>query len=104
NYTSHSFNYDVGQILSYLIYWTICVFIISIFALILDDRKYKNWVILTIIYFLFSVITAVATSDDSSSILSFDGKDLTLILLSFYSFVSTIYFIFSFIKNRNTNK
>ena len=99
-YTKGSFDYHIAQFLGYLFYWSIDLFILSLFALILDNKKYKIWLSITSVYFFISVILAYSVGDGNGAIISFDGKDLTWILSGLYSFISVIYFIIQYFKKK----
>jgi len=100
SYVKGSFDYHVAQFIGYLFYWSVALFLVSIFALVLDDKKYKWWLSITGIYVVISIFIAYATGDGNGAIISFDGKDLTLFFAGLYSIISIIYFIVQFFKNR----
>lgn len=100
SYTKGSFDYHVAQFVGYLFYWSITLFIVSLFALILDNRRYKIWLLITSIYALISILIAYGTGDGNGAIISFDGKDLTWFFAGLYSFISIIYFLPQFFKNQ----
>ncbi|OGI86452.1 hypothetical protein A3A05_02780 [Candidatus Nomurabacteria bacterium RIFCSPLOWO2_01_FULL_41_12] len=100
SYTKESFDYNIAQFIGYLFYWCVALFVVSIFALSIDQKKYKKWMLVSGIYVLISILIAYATGDGNGAIISFDGKDLTLFFAGLYSIISIIYFIVQFFKNR----
>ncbi|RYS03609.1 hypothetical protein, partial [Staphylococcus pseudintermedius] len=61
---------------------------------------YKVWSLVTFCYFIFSVLVAYEAGDGGNAILSFDGKDITLLSTGLYLCVSVGYFIVQFFKNK----
>ena len=94
------FDYHLAQFVEYLLYWSVTLFVISLFALTLNRTKYKIWLLITLIYLLFSVLIAYQVGDGSGILIVFDGKLLTWIFAGLYSFVSIVYFIVQFFKNK----
>ena len=92
------FDYHVSEFVGYLFYWSVTLFVVSLFALMLDERKYKIWLLVTSIYVLVSILFAYGTGDGEGNILSFDGEAITWFFAGLYSFVCIIYFIIQFIK------
>lgn len=99
-YVKGDFDYDTAQIISYLFYWFVTIFLLSLFAIVLKYKEYKFWITTTIIIVLTSFFVAVKAGDGSSAIISFDGKNLTWIFVGIYSFLSLIYFFFQYFKNK----
>jgi hypothetical protein len=97
---SLTFDYHTGQFVGYLFYWSFTLFLMSIFAWILDIKKYQKWVIFTVIYVILSILLAYRIGDGGSAIISIDGKLITLFLITLYSIISITYFIIQFVKNR----
>lgn len=100
SYTKGPFDYHVAQFVGYLFYWSVTLFFVSLFAFVIDGIKYKKWLLITGIYVLISILIAYETGDGSGAIISFDGKDLTWFFAGLYSFISVVYFIVQFFKNR----
>ncbi|MFZ2621280.1 MAG: hypothetical protein WAX85_03195 [Minisyncoccia bacterium] len=100
HYTKGSFDYDTAQFVGYLFYWSVSLFIVSLFALVADNKKYKIWVLFTLIYVPISILIAYETGNDGGAIISFDGKDITLFFAGLYTLISIIYFLIQFFKNR----
>ncbi len=92
-----SYNYQVAYIVEYIFYWSIVIFILSLFASGLSSVKYKVWLLITVPFIIFSIIAANDT--DHGDIL-FSGQYIILWLISLYSFISIIYFIIQFFKNK----
>src|SRR3989344_5646499 len=95
-YTKESFDYHTAQFIGYLFYWVATIFLVSLFASVLDNKKYKIWLLITLIYVLLSVFIAYTTGDGNGAIISFDGKDLTWFTAGLYSLISIIYFLIQF--------
>ena len=100
SYIQGPFDYHVAQFIGYLFYWSAALFIVSLFATILDTRKYKTWLLVTSIYVLISILIAWGTGDGNGAIISFDGKDLTWFFAGLYSIVSIVYFIAHYFERR----
>jgi hypothetical protein len=94
------FNYLTAQFIAYLFYWSVAVFIVSLFALVIDKIKYKKWLLITLVYVLISLIFGYKVGDGNGGIIDIDGQSLTFLLAGFYSFISIIYFLIHFFKNR----
>jgi hypothetical protein len=99
-YIKKSFDYQIAQFIGYLFYWSVTLFIVSLFALVLNKKKYKIWLLATLVYVFISILIAYETGDGNGAIISFDGKDLTWFFVGLYSFISIIYFIVQFFKNK----
>ncbi|OGI90690.1 hypothetical protein A3A95_02280 [Candidatus Nomurabacteria bacterium RIFCSPLOWO2_01_FULL_39_18] len=104
SYTKGPFDYNTAQFIGYLFYWGVVLFIVSLFAFVLDTKKYKIYSLITLVYVLISILLAYETGGGSGAIVSFDGKDLTLFFAGLYSFISIIYFIVQLFKNRKVGK
>jgi hypothetical protein len=102
NYTKGSFNYHVAQFIGYIFYWSVALFIGSLAAFVIDQKKYKTWLLSTIIYVLFSIFIAYMAGDGGGGIVSFDGKDLTLILAGLYLLFSIFYSMTQFFKTKKS--
>lgn len=87
------FDYHISEFAWYLFYWSVALFIVSLFALALDKRKYKIWILLTGIYVAISVLIAWMIGDGNGAIISFDGEMITWFFVGLYSLISIIYFI-----------
>ena len=97
------FDYHIAQLVGYLLYWSIALFLVSLFALVLNKRKYKIWLLITAIYVIIAVLIAYSVGGGNDAIVNIDGKLLTWYLAGLYSFVSVIYFIVLIFQN-NKNK
>jgi succinate-acetate transporter protein len=98
---SSSYNYHVAYIVEYLFYWGIALFILSLFAFLLKRAKYKIWFLVTIPFIILSIFFAY--NIDNHDIL-FNGQYVTLWFISLYSFISIIYFIVQFVKEKKYQK
>ncbi len=97
-YIKTAFDYDTVQFVGYLFYWSVALFVVSLLALGINDKKYKIWLLITCIYVLFSLLLASAAGSGNGGIISFDGKDLTWILEGIYFIISIIYFLVQYFK------
>ncbi len=100
DYVKVSFSYQMAQNVGYIFYWSAVMFLISLLAIFLEDKKYKAWLYLSGVYMVFSLFIAFKVGDGNGMILSFDGKSLTWFFAGLYSVISIIYFIVQFVKNR----
>jgi hypothetical protein len=94
------FDYHIAQFVGYFLYWSIALFFVSLFAFVLNNKKYKIWLLITSVYVFLSILIAYMVGDGNSAIISFDGKDLIWIFIGLYSFVSIIFFIILLFKNK----
>jgi hypothetical protein len=93
-YTNDQFDYRVASKIWNFCQWSLIIFIINIFALSLDIKKYKIWLFISIIFVAASILLAYNTGDGNGAIVSIDGEMQTWFLSGFYSLVSIIYFTF----------
>lgn len=100
SYTQGFFDYNIAQFIGYIFYWSVALFIVSLFAFMIDDRKYKIWLLISGIYVIISILIAVGVGDGDSSVVSYDGKSFTWFFAGLYSLVCIIYFIVQFLKNK----
>lgn len=99
-YTIWPFNYHIAEFIGYVVIWFVVLFIVSLFALVLENIKYKKWFSLSVVFTLLSIFIAYKIGDGNGGILSVDGELMTWFLSGLYSFISLIYFIVQFVKNR----
>ena len=97
------FDYHIAQYVVYLLDWSITLFIVSLFAWILNNEKYKIWLLVTGIYIAISLLLAYVTGSGTDTIINIDGKLLTLYFVELYSIISIIYFIVLLIKTRKVS-
>ena len=102
--TKWPFNYHISEFVGYLFYWSITLFVVSLFAFILDQKGYKIWLLLTGIYTVVSILIAWSVGDGNGAIISFDGEMITWFLAGLYFLVCIIYFIVQFSKRKNDNQ
>jgi hypothetical protein len=95
-----SYNYHVAYFLEYLFYWSAALFLLSLFAFVLSNIKYKIWFSITILFMVISILFASSISDND---MFFSGQYVILWIISLYSLVSVIYFIVQFFKNKYKN-
>src|ERR1035437_758562 len=95
-----SYNYYVAYFLEYLFYWSAALFLLSLFAFVLSNIKYKIWFSITILFMVISILFASSISDND---MFFSGQYVILWIISLYSLVSVIYFIVQFFKNKYKN-
>jgi len=91
------YNYHVAYVVEYLFYWGVVVFILSLFAFMLNNAKYKVWFFITILFMVISILFTYSV--DENDVL-FSGQYVILLLIGLYSFVSIIYFLVQFLKNK----
>ena len=92
-----SYNYHIAYVVEYFFYWSVALFVLSLFAFMLNNIKYKIWFLITIPFIILSILFAY--SIDGHDIF-FSGQYVILWLISLYSFISIIYFIVQFFKNK----
>jgi hypothetical protein len=92
---SPSYNYHIAYVFEYLFYWIVAIFILSLFAFLLNNAKYKIWFIITMTFMFLSIILAYSVDGNDAL---FSGDYINLWLISLYSFISIIYFIVQFVK------
>lgn len=97
---SFSYNYHVANVIEYFFYWSTALFVLSLLAFVLNNTKYKIWFFVTIPCAILSVLIAY---DIDGHDIFFNGEYITFWLISFYSFISIIYFIVQFLKNKKNN-
>ena len=105
HYTNNtSSEYNMSQFIIYSIIWSGVIFALSLLAFRLNNKQYKIWSFVTILYFVISLTIACLIGNGSDSILVIDGKLVTYFLSGFYCFVSTIYFTIFFVKNKSVER
>jgi hypothetical protein len=92
---------NISYFIGYIFIWFVALFILSIFALKLENTKYKNWLITSIVVAVLSVFWAYKNDLTGNAVVTIDGGITTVFAISLYSFVSVVYFIIDFFKNRN---
>ena len=97
------FNYHISNFIEYVFLWSSVLFILSLLALKLDVNKYKTWLIVSIVVSVVSIFIAYVIGDGNGAIIDIDVELTTWFFLGPYSFISIIYFIVQFIKNRKAN-
>jgi len=93
-------DYRNAELLGYVFWWLVTMFILSLFSFILETKKYKIWLSITLLFSILSVCWAYRIGDGSGSLISFDGEMTTWLLIGLYSIISIIYFIIQFFKKR----
>jgi len=84
----------------YLLLWNLVLIPLSIFALVLNDKKYNFWLKFTGIFFLVSMVIVYMTPEYGSGIVSIDRELTNWFFGGVYSLISIVYFIVQFFKNR----
>lgn len=100
SYENWPYDYHIANLLEYLSLWLFVMSILSLFSFVLDDKKHKKWVLMTLIFFISSVLLAYKIGDGTGGIVSIDGELITWFLVGLYSLISIIYFITQFFKNK----
>lgn len=81
--------------------WFLILLPLSLFALTLNDQKYKFWLKFTGVFFLVGMFFVLISPETARGIMLNPDKESTnWFFAGFYSFVSIIYFITQFVKNR----
>ena len=88
------------NILQYPGLWFLILIPLSIFSLILNDQKHKFWLKFTGIFFLISMFIVFLTPEYGTGIVSIDRELTNWFFVGLYSFISIVYFIVQFFKNR----
>lgn len=86
--------------LQYLIVWFLSFTLLSLLGLIVNDQKHKFWLKFTAIFSALSVLIVYMTPEYGSGIVSIDRELTNWLLAGLYSFISVVYFITQFVKNR----
>lgn len=103
-YTKNSsFDYNLAQFLGYVFFWSTTLLLISLFAFVLNIKKYKSWVLASLLYIVIALLIASAIGNGSSGIISLDGKDLTWFFMGVYLIISIIYLSIQFLKNKRSS-
>jgi len=99
-YTGQEFNYHIAEFIWYFCQWIIVLFLLNIFSFLINQEKYKKWMLITISYIGISIFLAYRTGDGNGSIFVINGELLTWFLAGLYSIISIIYFIIQHLKNK----
>lgn len=93
-----------SNLVQYPFVWFILLIPLSLFALVLNNEKHRYWLKLTGVFFVVSMILVYLMPEYDPGIVSMDRELTNWFLAGIYSFVSVIYFIVQFIKNRRSLK
>ncbi len=85
---------------SYLFLWLLVLLPLSLFSLVLSDKKHKNWLIMTGVFFVVGMFFVFMSPEYDSGIVGVDRELVNWFFAGLYSCVSVIYFIIQFIKAR----
>jgi hypothetical protein len=89
------------DVLQYPGLWFLVLIPLSLFAITLNDQKYKFWLKFTGIFFVVSMIIVFLMPETAKGImLNPDRESTNWFFVSMYSFVSMIYCIFQFFQNK----
>lgn len=80
--------------------WVLILVPLSLLAIALNDQKYKFWLKFTGIFFATSMIVVFLMPEYDSAIVSVDRELTNWFFLGLYSFISIVYFIVQFFKNK----
>lgn len=100
NLIQTSYDYYTSELLGYIFWWSTTLLILGSISVFIKDYFYKKWLIVSSIIALLSIIFAYKNRRGSGGILSFDGELITFTIIGLYSFISIIYFIVQFVKNK----
>ncbi len=88
------------DILQYPGLWFLILIPLSLLALTLTDEKHKFWLKFTGIFFAISMVIVFLLPEYDSAIVSVDRELGNWFFVGLYSFISIIYFIIQFVKNK----
>lgn len=89
------------DILQYPGLWFLILIPLSLFALILNDQKYKFWIKFTGIFFALSMVIVFLMPETAGGIMLNPDREITnWFFVGLYSLISLIYFIVQFFKNK----
>ncbi len=91
------------NILAYPGFWFLVLIPLSLLALTLNDQKHKFWLKFTGIFFAVSMFIVFLMPEYGTGIVSVDRELTNWFFVGLYSFVSIVYFIVQFVKNRKQN-
>jgi hypothetical protein len=86
------------DILQYPGLWFLVLIPLSLLALILNNKKHNNWLIITGIFFIISMIIVYLMPEYDSNVVFIDRELTNWFFVGLYSLVSVIYFIIQFVK------
>ena len=86
--------------LSYPSLWVLLLIPLSFLALTLNDQKHKFWLKFTGIFFAISMLIVFLMPEYGTGIVSIDRELANWFFVGLYFFVSIIYFIVQFVKNK----
>ncbi|HEY0221081.1 MAG TPA: hypothetical protein VGC58_02550 [Candidatus Paceibacterota bacterium] len=92
------------DILQYPGLWFLILVPLGLFSLILNDQKHKSWLIFTGVFFSASMFFVFLLPEYDSAIVSMDKELGNWFFAGLYTFISIIYFIVQFFKNRKIKK
>ena len=94
------FNYNISNFFEYIFWWSLTLFIFSLFALKLDTNQYKTWLKISILVSLVSILMSYSIGDGNGTIIDINGELFTWLSTIMYSLISIIYFITQFLKSK----
>src|SRR3989344_5727892 len=68
------FNYHTSNLLEYIFFWSLTLFIFSLFTFKLDIYKYKIWLMTSIPTSFASIIIAYMVGDGNGTIIDINGE------------------------------
>ena|SRR3989344_897991 len=86
--------------LEYSLLWILILIPLSLLALTLNDQKHKFWLKFTGIFFAVSMFIVFLMPEYDTGIVSVDRELTNWFFVGLYSFISVVYFIVQFFKNR----
>jgi|SRR3989344_5902428 len=92
---------DLVDKIYYPFVWSLALVPLSLLALILNDHKHKFWIKFTGIFFVISMFIVFLQPEYGTGIVSIDRELANWFFAGLYSFISIVYFIVQFFKNRN---
>jgi hypothetical protein len=96
---------DLVDKIYYPFVWFLALVPLSFLGLLVNDQKYKFWIKFTGISFLVGMFFVLISPETARGImLNPDKESVNWFFAGLYAFISIIYFIVQFIKNRRINR
>lgn len=86
------------DLLQSILLWLVSFLFLSIFSAVLSDKKYKIYLLITLVYSLITLGISYGVGDHGGWAISFSQSVVVLWYISAYSFISLIYFIVQYFK------
>lgn len=90
--------------LQYPFFWFLVLVPLSLFALTLNDQKHRFWMKFTGVFFVVSMLFVYIMPEYDPGIVSLDRELTNWFFVGLYSFVSLVYFVVQFMKNKKQSQ